>query len=93
MSGRGAPTDQCRRDDIASAVAAHNDANPYRLPSAAAEAAMRGRREKVFGPGRAVPLDRNQKARIAAYARAWDRQHRQPGERRWGRSAEPPWTS
>jgi hypothetical protein len=26
-------------------------------------------------------LDRNQKARIAAYARAWDRQHRQPGQR------------
>jgi hypothetical protein len=42
---------------------------------------MRGRREKVFGPGRAVPLDRNAKARIAAYARAWDRQHRQPGQR------------
>jgi hypothetical protein len=39
------------------------------------------RREKVFGPGRAVPLDRNAKARIAAYARAWDRQHRQPGQR------------
>jgi len=42
---------------------------------------MKGRREKVFGPGRQVPLDRNQKARIAAYARAWDRQHRQPGQR------------
>jgi hypothetical protein len=42
---------------------------------------MRGRREKVFGPGRAVPLDRNQKARITAYAKAWDRQHRQPGQR------------
>ena len=42
---------------------------------------MKGRREKVFGPGRAVPLDRNAKARIAAYARAWDRQHRQPGQR------------
>src|SRR5215472_7283211 len=42
---------------------------------------MRGRREKVFGPGRAVPLDRNAKARIAAYARAWDRQHRLPGQR------------
>ncbi len=39
------------------------------------------RREKVFGPGRAVPLDRNAKARITAYARAWDRQHRQPGQR------------
>ena len=39
------------------------------------------RRQKVFGPGRAVPLDRNQKARIAAYARAWDRQYRLPGQR------------
>jgi hypothetical protein len=39
------------------------------------------RREKVFGPGRTVPLDRNAKARIQAYARAWDRLHRQPGER------------
>jgi hypothetical protein len=28
-----------------------------------------------------VPLDRNAKARIAAYARAWDRQHRQSGQR------------
>ena len=35
------------------------------------------RREKVFGPGRAVPLDRNAKCRIAAYARAWSAQHRQ----------------
>jgi hypothetical protein len=39
------------------------------------------RREKVFGPGRAIPLDRNAKARIATYARAWDRQNRQPGQR------------
>ena len=39
------------------------------------------RREKVFGPGRAVPLDRNAKARIVAYSRAWDRLHRQPGQR------------
>jgi hypothetical protein len=39
------------------------------------------RREKVFGPGRAVPLDRNAKARIVAYAKGWDRQHRQPGQR------------
>jgi hypothetical protein len=31
---------------------------------------MMRRHEKVFGPGRAVPLDRNAKARIAAYARA-----------------------
>jgi hypothetical protein len=28
-------------------------------------------REKVFGPGRAVPLDRNAKACIVAYAKAW----------------------
>ena len=42
---------------------------------------MRTHREKVFGPGRAVPLDRNAKARIAAYSRAWDRLHRKPGQR------------
>ena len=40
------------------------------------------RREKVFGPGRAVPLDRNAKARIAAYARAWSARNRQPGQHR-----------
>ena len=34
----------------------------------------------MFGPGRAVPLDRNAKARIAAYARAWSARHRQPGQ-------------
>jgi hypothetical protein len=38
---------------------------------------MRSRRQKVFGPGGAVPLDRNAKARIAAYSRAWDRLHRE----------------
>jgi hypothetical protein len=38
------------------------------------------RREKVFGPGRAVSLDRNAKARVAAYALAWSRAHRQPGQ-------------
>jgi len=38
------------------------------------------RREKVFGPGHAVPLDRNQKARIAAYARAWSARNRHPGQ-------------
>jgi hypothetical protein len=38
------------------------------------------RREKVFGPGWAVPLDRNAKARIAAYARAWSRRNDQPGQ-------------
>jgi hypothetical protein len=38
------------------------------------------RREKVFGPGRAIPLDRNAKARISVYARAWTAWHRQPGQ-------------
>jgi hypothetical protein len=41
---------------------------------------MIGRREKVFGPGRAIPLDRNAKVRIATYARAWSARHRQPGQ-------------
>jgi Helix-turn-helix domain len=36
------------------------------------------RRQKVFGAGRAVPLDRNAKCRIAAYARAWSVRNRQP---------------
>ena len=36
----------------------------------------------MFGPGRAVPLDRNAKARIMAYARAWGARHRQPGQHR-----------
>jgi hypothetical protein len=38
------------------------------------------RREKVFGAGRAVPLDRNAKCRIAAYARAWSARNRRPGQ-------------
>ena len=42
----------------------------------------RPRREKVFGPGRAVPLDRNAKARIMAYARAWGARHKQSGQHR-----------
>ena len=41
---------------------------------------LRARREKVFGPGRAVPLDRNAKCRIMAYARAWSARHRQDGQ-------------
>ena len=46
-----------------------------------ASAARRmSRREKVFGPGRTVPLDRNAKARVAAYARAWSARNRQPGQ-------------
>jgi Helix-turn-helix domain len=40
------------------------------------------RREKVFGPGRAVPLDRNAKVRIVAYARAWSARNRQRGQHR-----------
>ena len=32
----------------------------------------------MFGPGRAVPLDRNAKVRIAAYARAWSARNRRP---------------
>jgi Helix-turn-helix domain len=38
------------------------------------------RREKVFGHGRAVPLDRNQKIRIQVYARAWSARHCRPGQ-------------
>jgi hypothetical protein len=38
---------------------------------------LRGR-EKVFGPGRAAPLDRNAKARVMVYARAWSARNKQP---------------
>jgi hypothetical protein len=38
----------------------------------------RNSREKVFGPGRAVPLDRNAKTRVMAYARAWSTRNKQP---------------
>jgi hypothetical protein len=41
-------------------------------------------REKVFGPGWAVPLDRNAKARIAAYARAWSAHNCRPGQQHKG---------
>jgi hypothetical protein len=40
------------------------------------------RREKVFGEGRSVPLDRNAKARIWTYALAYTARHRQPGQHR-----------
>ena len=40
------------------------------------------RREKVFGPGRCRPLDRNAKVRIMVYARAWSARHKQPGQHR-----------
>lgn len=39
-------------------------------------------REKVFGPGRYLPLDRNAKVRIQTYAKAWTARHRQPGQHR-----------
>ncbi len=38
------------------------------------------RRERVFGPGHAVPLDRNAKCRIQAFARAWSARNRLPGQ-------------
>ncbi len=41
---------------------------------------MLARREKVFGPGRSIRLDRNAKCRIQAYARAWSARHRQLGQ-------------
>ena len=37
-------------------------------------------REKVFGSGRAVPLDRNAKCRVLAYAAGYNARHRQPGQ-------------
>ena len=45
-------------------------------------AGFRRRREKVFGPGGGQPLDRNAKARIMVYARAWSARHRRPGQHR-----------
>jgi hypothetical protein len=39
-------------------------------------------RAVVFGPGPRVPLDRNAKARVMAYAKAWNARHRQPGQHR-----------
>ena len=41
---------------------------------------MRKKREKVFGPGRAVPQDRNARARIKAHIVAWNQRHRQKGQ-------------
>jgi hypothetical protein len=43
---------------------------------------LRPRREKVFGPPRGISLDRNAKARIMVYARAWSVKHRLPGQHR-----------
>jgi hypothetical protein len=41
---------------------------------------MRGCREKVFGPGNFVPLDRNTKARIVTYAKVWTARNKTPGQ-------------
>ena len=38
------------------------------------------RREKTFGPGHPMPLDRNAKVRIMVFARAWTARHRHPGQ-------------
>ena len=43
---------------------------------------LRPRREKVFGDGRTTPLDRNAKARIIVYAKAWSAKHKEPGQHR-----------
>ena len=40
------------------------------------------RREKVFGPGRAIPLDPKAKARIWAYAQDYTALHRRKGQHR-----------
>ncbi len=40
------------------------------------------RRDKVFGPGRAIPLDRNAKARIWACAQSYTALHRRRGQHR-----------
>lgn len=42
-----------------------------RLPSH-----LRPRREKEYGPARGIPLDRNAKARIMAYARGYNAKHK-----------------
>jgi hypothetical protein len=44
---------------------------------------LRPRREKVFGPPQGIPLDRNAKARIMAYARGYNAKHRLDGQH-WG---------
>lgn len=37
-------------------------------------------REKMFGAGRGLPLDRNAKVRVMAYAQAWNARHKRPGQ-------------
>ena len=58
------------------------DAGGLRTPKDSRPTPICRRREKVFGPGRAVPLDRNAKARIAAYARSCSARNRQPRQHR-----------
>ena len=43
---------------------------------------MRPRREKVFGPGQAIPHDRNAKVRINAYFEAWNARRKRPRQHR-----------
>lgn len=43
---------------------------------------LRPYREKVFGPARGIPLDRNAKARIMFYAASYNARHKQPGQHR-----------
>ena len=59
---------------------AQRAARARRREASAARPMRATRREKVFGPGRTVPLDRNAKARVAAYARGWSARNRQPGQ-------------
>src|ERR1700685_895866 len=44
---------------------------------------LRPCREKVFGAARGIPLDRNAKARIIAYAKGYNARMKQPGQH-WG---------
>jgi Helix-turn-helix domain len=44
---------------------------------------LRPRREKLFGDARGIPLDRNAKARIIAYAKGYNARMKQPGQH-WG---------
>jgi hypothetical protein len=43
---------------------------------------LRPRREKVFGPARGLPLDRNAKFRIMAYAEGYNARYRSKGQHR-----------
>ena len=54
---------------------------------------MKARREKVFGPGRAVPLDRNAKARIAAYAQRLERPEQAAAPAQGADHPRPSWRS